>query len=123
MRLLVCGSRYFQDYGALCSVLNELSATDAITCVIHGSARGADTLGGQWAEDHAIPVLAFPADWKRYGKAAGPIRNQQLLNEGRPDYVVAFPLSHSTGTWDMVRRARKALGEEKVKVVGARRSC
>ena len=45
-------------------------------------------------------------DWKKYGKKAGPLRNQQMLEEGKPDLVVAFP--GGNGTADMVRRAKKA---------------
>ena len=55
-------------------------------------------------------VRAFPAKWNEHGKAAGPIRNQQMLTEGKPDLVIAFNdyLPNSKGTLDMVTRARRA---------------
>jgi hypothetical protein len=63
---------------------------DQIT-IIHGAARGADTLAGLFAKMFGTKVEAYPADWDTHGKAAGPIRNQQMLDEGKPDLVVAFP--------------------------------
>jgi len=74
--------------------------------IISGCARGADTLGIEWAEAKGVEVARFPADWKTHGRAAGPIRNQQMLEEGKPDLVVAFP--GARGTADMIRRARAA---------------
>jgi len=53
-----------------------------------------------------IPVIPFPPEWKRYGPKAGPIRNKQMLDEGRPDLVVAFP--GGNGTNDMVKKAKAA---------------
>jgi hypothetical protein len=53
-----------------------------------------------------VPVVRYPADWARHGNAAGLVRNQQMLDDGKPDLAVAFP--GGKGTADMVRRARKA---------------
>lgn len=77
--------------------------------VIEGEARGADTMAREAAEQLGIPVLPFPADWTRFGKAAGPIRNRQMLTEGKPTEVIAFhhDISKSRGTRDMVVQARK----------------
>jgi hypothetical protein len=61
-----------------------------------------------------IPVQPVPADWTTYGRAAGPIRNQRMLNEYHPNLVLAFPDPESRGTWDMVRRAEKANVEVRV---------
>jgi hypothetical protein len=105
MRVLVCGGRDFDD----CDKLNIMLRSLWLSCsdvIIHGAAPGADTLAGQWAHDRGIPVEAFPADWEKHGRAAGPIRNQQMLAEGKPDLVVAFP-GHR-GTANMVRQAREA---------------
>jgi hypothetical protein len=57
--------------------------------------------------------VVYPADWAKHGRAASPIRNQQMLDEGRPNLVVAFP--GGRGTADMVRRARSA-GVEVIEV-------
>lgn len=107
MRLLVCGGRDYSDVWRLTAVLDWVWIDSfGIVEVIHGGARGADSLAGEWAKRKGIPVRVFPADWKQHGRRAGPIRNQQMLDEGRPTVVVAFP--GGTGTADMVRRARAA---------------
>ena len=105
MRVLVCGSRDWTD-AAL--ILETLRGVAEVTVVIHGAATGADTLAGDAARTLGIHVLPFPADWERHGRAAGPIRNQQMLDEGKPVLVLAFSenLNSSRGTADMVARAR-----------------
>lgn len=108
-RVLVCGSRTYTDVEELTWLLDTLHLADAFSVVIEGEARGADTLARQWAEARGIPVEAYPADWERYGKAAGPIRNRQMLDEGHPDLVVAFPagrLADTKGTLNMVSTAQ-----------------
>lgn len=104
MKVLVCGSRYCRDFTTVCNGLN-VHAPEA-EVLIHGGATGVDSLAQDWADHHDIPCIVYPADWKRHGKAAGPIRNQVMLDEGKPDLVVAFP--GGRGTADMVRRARAA---------------
>lgn len=104
MRILVCGGRDFTNRQTLEIVLwNYLTK---VTAIIHGDARGADRMAGVWANTHNIEEIRFPADWNKYGKSAGPIRNEQMLIEGRPDLVIAFP--GGVGTADMVNRAKKA---------------
>lgn len=107
MRVLVCGGR---DYNNRDHVWNTLTDEDVIRggfeVVIHGAATGADDEAMGWAQACGIQHLPMAADWHRYGKAAGPIRNQRMLDEGKPDLVIAFP--GGRGTADMVRRARKA---------------
>lgn len=107
MRVLVCGGRDFSDQGLLCKVLGGLVDEFGLDfTIIEGCARGADRMAGVWADIHNKGHLQFPADWDRYGGAAGPKRNQQMLDEGQPDLVIAFP--GGTGTSDMIRRATKA---------------
>lgn len=105
-RVLVCGGRDYADANRLYGVLDELHRKQGISCVIEGNARGADRMAGYWARKHRIDNLKFPADWATSGKAAGPIRNRQMLEEGRPDLVLAFP--GGRGTADMVRQAKAA---------------
>jgi hypothetical protein len=103
MRVLVTGGRDFADRDAVVAALGELPA-DAV--LVHGAARGADTLAARWwSTIQRRMVEAYPADWARHGKAAGAIRNQQMLDTGI-DLIVAFP--GGRGTADMVRRARAA---------------
>ncbi|UMO76018.1 DprA-like DNA processing chain A [Planktothrix phage Pra-JY27] len=106
LRILVCGGRDYEDRPAVYRALDRLHAKRGISLLIHGAARGADTLAREWAEDRNVPLMEFMADWKRHGFAAGPLRNQQMLDKGRPDGVVAFP--GGNGTADMVRRAQSS---------------
>lgn len=109
MRVLVCGSRDLPglfDHDRIWDALDALDREERITLLIHGAARGTDRCAGRWAETRAVPVQQFPADWARLGRAAGPIRNRQMLDEGKPDLIVAFP--GRRGTADMVRQAESA---------------
>lgn len=105
MRLLVTGGRDFDDAEMITAVLDTLHAQHGFIVLIHGNASGVDRLCGQWAANSGVAVQACPADWKRYGRGAGPIRNRQLLDE-QPDLLVAFP--GGKGTADMVKVATKA---------------
>jgi len=110
LRVLVCGSRHFNDYERLKKeVLNALPIGDYLeTTVISGHARGADSLGEKLSEDMEWRCERYPADWETYGKRAGPIRNSQMLREGKPDMVIAFRGPNSRGTQNMIDQARKA---------------
>jgi hypothetical protein len=114
LRVLICGGRNYTDFERIKDALVGLGGAAAIELVIHGAARGADQLGGEAATGLGIPVQAVPANWDLYGRAAGPIRNQQMLNEHHPNLVLAFPDPESRGTWDMVRRAKSANVEVRV---------
>lgn len=118
MRILVTGGRNFANRPLLTATLDRLHAERPITLVIHGAARGADTLAGEWAVMNGVLFQAYAADWERYGRSAGPRRNGEMLAE-KPDLVVAFP--GGAGTEDMKRRARGA-GLE-VLEVGAAPQC
>lgn len=107
MRVLICGGRDIRDAEGVYKVLDRLAkGWPPDVAVIEGDARGVDRMAGYWARRNRLTDIKYPADWKAHGKGAGPIRNQKMLEEGRPDIVVAFPGGH--GTADMVARARKA---------------
>lgn len=114
MRILVCGGRDYTNRARVNRILDRVHAERGITAIIQGTARGADTLAAEWGWDNKITVCSYPADWQAHGKKAGPIRNQEMLDRGKPDAVVAFP--GGAGTADMVRRARAA--EVAVWVIG-----
>lgn len=116
MKLLVCGGRTYDNYDRVRQVLydfcdefhladNEYNMPNGLT-IIHGGARGADSLADQWAVVNWVPIKEFKADWEKEGKAAGLIRNQRMLDEGQPDIVIAFP--GGRGTAHMKRIAREA---------------
>ena len=105
-RLLVCGGRDFAGFMAwrhVRRVLDHIHGRAKLDCIMHGCARGADTLAQRWADAHEdVPCLRCPADWDKYGKAAGIIRNAEMLSDGYPSIAVAFP--GGRGTRDMVNR-------------------
>lgn len=108
IRLLVCGGRDYADQNAVFRILDRVHAEIGIAVLIHGAARGADTLAGEWAVARGVTPLPFPAVWRLPSGvriySAGPARNARMLAEGKPDACVAFP--GGTGTADMVRKCR-----------------
>jgi hypothetical protein len=116
MRVLVCGGREFQDYLSFARAMRGIETERGpFTVVVHGGAPGADWCAHLWASSPIgrCKEVEFPADWKAHGRKAGPIRNQRMIDEGKPDLVVAFP--GGRGTADMVKRA-KAAGLEVIEV-------
>jgi hypothetical protein len=137
MRVLVCGSRSWTDYSAIERALSQLVEERGRFVVMHGAARGADRLGGGGgrppagrraagpprpapppppgaarrpgapARRRGAEVVEYPADWKRHGRRAGYLRNEQMLAAG-PDLVVAFHRDSSRGTAHTISLARKA---------------
>ena len=105
MRVLVCGGRDFSNTPLLYNVLDNLYKTEIVDCIIEGDARGADRIAGYWAKKNRVDLLLFPANWN-LGKSAGFIRNKQMLEEGKPDLVIAFP--GGKGTANMVKLAKEA---------------
>lgn len=108
-RILITGSRYWGDArtinGAILEHIEGLDPREVT--VVHGSAPGADSLAAYAAECYVTNVEAYPADWRTHGKAAGPIRNQKMVDLGA-DVCLAFPEAGSRGTWDCVKRAKAA---------------
>jgi hypothetical protein len=104
--VLVCGDRNWTDHE---SVLRELRALQAegYTKVIEGGAKGADTISNRVARFLGMETLTVEANWMMFGKAAGPIRNSEMLKM-KPDFVLAFhpDLTKSKGTIDTVTKAR-----------------
>ncbi|WP_338575813.1 DUF2493 domain-containing protein [Brevundimonas olei] len=106
LRVIVCGGRDYSNYEAVCEALDSIHVSGrGIHVIIHGNARGADTLAGRWAGERRVKCWPVPANWSRDGKRAGPLRNQRMIGH-QPDLVVAFP--GGRGTADMVGRAEKA---------------
>lgn len=110
--VLVCGSRYWNHVGLIEMMLKSLTRImrpEQIT-IIEGGCRGADEISGWIAKQLGMNVIVEKADWFKYGKAAGPIRNQLMLDKYTPELVFAFhdDIEHSKGTRDMIERARKA---------------
>jgi hypothetical protein len=105
-RLLVTGSRDWTNERAIYEAL-EAAVDGPDWVIVHGAARGADTIADLWAKMTGYEVEPHPADWGRHGKAAGPIRNQEMVALGA-DLCLAFPVPGSRGTLDCIERARAA---------------
>lgn len=115
--IVISGARLWDSYPpafiheTLDSVLSQSPSQKVL--FVHGNARGADLVGSAWAKRNGLPQIAFPvtsSDWARDGKAAGPLRNQRMLDfavsHSIPVALVAFPLGESRGTQSMLRYAR-----------------
>ena len=110
-RMLIAGSRDFQDYRLLCAYLDEITAgIQGEIEVISGQASGADTLGERYAREHGLKVRRFPARWDQLGRSAGVARNRQMIDYIRQESPIAvfFWDGSSRGTLDTIRRAEKA---------------
>lgn len=107
MKILVCGDRHWIDYDM---IYNELGKFPSDILVITGGAAGADSLADLAASSQGKLHIIYEADWKTYGRKAGPIRNSEMLGE-RPNMVLAFhdDIDNSRGTKDMVNKARQKL--------------
>ena len=104
MKILVCGGRDYSDRAQLFTVLDFIHENKPISLLIQGGARGADSLSKEWAISRGVDNVEFPADWAKYGKSAGPRRNQKMLEDGGPDFVLACP--GGRGTENMVDLAK-----------------
>lgn len=101
---LVCGGRAFLNHRTVARVLDRARESLDVVEIGTGGATGADRLAEEWARDRGVPFRVCPADWRKHGKAAGPIRNRLMLTLFEPDLVIAFP--GGAGTADMVAAAK-----------------
>lgn len=111
MRILICGGREYDDWQYFIDVMGTLSDTRHFDdhqpiVIIEGGAKGTDFCARLYAKYCGWDHLPFPADWNKYGRKAGYLRNKQMLDEGKPDLVVAFP--GGDGTANMVKLATEA---------------
>lgn len=117
MRVLICGSRTWNDVDIIVKALQKMPAG---TVIIHGDAAGADTIADVVAEAIGFERKKFPIsddDWEKFGKSAGFRRNRQMLFEGEPDLILAFidTLSDSFGTQNMIELG-ESYGKQVVKI-------
>ena len=107
MKLIIAGSRRHDDYDTVVRHVDawrELHSPNNDPFIVSGGAPGVDALGERYAEAHGLALRVFDADWKQYGKAAGPIRNRAMA--AFADALIAFPLGVSRGTWNMIAAAQ-----------------
>ena len=105
-KVIIAGSRNYDDYDQLSNVCNHLlKEIEEPIEIVSGAAKGADTLGELYAKEQGFKCTRFPAVWHKFGKKAGPIRNIQMAEYA--DALIAFPIGKSIGTRHMISMARK----------------
>lgn len=110
MRVLVTGSREHPEPQFVKSVLSSLKLCKDDTVVVGDNSSGpfsVDYVTNLYFTDLGIPVEVHYANWSDYGRAAGPKRNQAMVDSGA-DFVLAFPYGDSRGTRNCINLARKA---------------
>lgn len=98
MKVIIAGSRTIHDYKLVVTAMQRCGFK--VTEVVCGMATGVDRMGETWATANNIPVKAMPADWYRYGKAAGPIRNRAMAEYA--DAAVVVWDGKSAGSRNMI---------------------
>ena len=106
MKVIIAGSRGFNDYETLCKFCDYIigEPEDEVE-IVSGTARGADKLGERYANDRKYTIKEFPANWNEHGKAAGYIRNGEMADYA--DTLIAFHDGESKGTQHMIDLANK----------------
>ena len=109
IKVIIAGTRDFNDYAFLKKnvdyFLQGINPNNEEIEIVSGNARGADKLGERYAKEHNLPVKLFPANWDKYGKRAGYLRNQEMANYA--DMLIAFWDEKSKGTKHMIDIAKK----------------
>ena len=105
MRVIIAGSRNYSNYQELVSFCDQvLSGTESIE-IVSGTARGADSMGEKYANEREYKIARFPADWNKYGKSAGYVRNKEMADYA--DGLIAFWDGQSKGTLHMINLAKE----------------
>jgi len=106
MRIAIVGSRTFSDYDLLKNYITDIISVEEIDMVVSGGAKGADTLGMKFAQNHDIELKEYKPDWEKYGRAAGFARNKLIIDDA--DAVFVFWDGISKGTKHDIDLAKKA---------------
>lgn len=105
MKVIIAGSRDFNDYNKLCQYCDHILQNQQEIEIVSGTARGADQLGERYATDRGYQIKKFPADWNKFGKSAGYIRNEEMAKYA--DALIAFWDGKSKGTEHMINLAKQ----------------
>lgn len=116
MKVIIAGSRNFNDYEKLCVFCDKILCNQTNIEVVSGTANGADKLGEKYANERGYSIKQFPADWDKYGKGAGFRRNSQMAEYA--DALIVFWDGLSKGTKHMIDLARRSNLKIKVKYFG-----
>ena len=107
-KVIIAGSRSFADYEKLKSVCDSIlpnQYSEPRISILSGTSSGSDSLGERYANERGYTLNRYPADWKQYGKAAGPIRNRQMVEDA--DAAIVFWDGQSRGTKNLIEEAKK----------------
>lgn len=101
MYIIICGDRHWDHEYPIEEFIRTLNRS---VVIVHGNANGADKMAGRIAKKYGHEVIAVPAEWDRYGRGAGPVRNRKMADEHEPELVVGYHdnISESKGTRDMI---------------------
>lgn len=109
VKIIIAGSRSFTDFDLLkkkCDYyLSDAIANNYNIEIVSGTAKGADKLGESYALEKGYHIAFFPADWKKHGKRAGYLRNQEMADYA--DALIVFWDGESRGTMHMIDLAKK----------------
>lgn len=104
----IVGSRYYTNYGNFCLVVEKwINLNSRPEMIVSGGANGIDTLAERFAKENNIKLKVHPAEWSKYGKAAGPVRNQLIVND--ITHLLAIPIKTSIGTFSTIKKAKTAM--------------
>ena len=103
-KVIIAGNRDFTNYAQLCAFADQVLSVAEGVEIVSGGARGEDALGERYARERGYALKVFPAEWDKWGRAAGPIRNAQMADYA--DALIAFWDGKSSGTRDMIRKAK-----------------
>lgn len=107
MKIIIAGSRTYNDYSRLSEFCDQVisSMPETKITIVSGCAKGADMLGERYASERGYEVIKYPADWDKYGKSAGFLRNEEMAKVGH--ILIAFWDGQSKGTEHMINLGKK----------------
>ncbi len=117
-RVTIGGCRYYNDYNAFCNYVDMCLSRIRISSkivILSGHCSGTDTLAEKYAKENGFSLEVYPAQWKLYGRSAGPIRNEQMVNNC--DFVIAFWDGKSKGTKSLIQCAREKQKPLRIKYI------
>lgn len=117
-RIVVAGSRDYNNYDEAKRYIDfyvSVIKNENVLIFVSGGCRGADMLGERYARDNGYEIERYPADWKTYGKAAGPMRNKKMAQVA--DYVICFWDGISLGTKSMIEYAKELKKPVRIKYI------
>lgn len=107
-RVVIAGSRNFNDYEMFANIVGEFLKPireEYELIILSGHCLGTDLMGERYAKENGFEVEIYPAEWKKYGRSAGPKRNKQMADVA--DLAIAFPSVNGKGTQSMIKYAKQ----------------